>query len=1735
MRMKNAVPGAWCLALGAWCLVLGASGADSLARGFAEPERAAKPYTWWHWMNGNITKEGITADLEAMKKIGLGGAQIFDIDYGIPRGKVDFASPAWFDCVKHAAKEARRLGLELALNTASGWSCAGGPWNTLTNGMKFITYTETPVKGPMRFAGKLKALPFEGNYRGGTSSDYIRDIAVIAYPTPADGSAPPITNFWQKTLRVRNQRASQFGGRFNKRPVAGGLVEAGREIDLTDKMSADGTLAWDVPAGDWTILRIGYCANHRHNYPPSAKGHGLECDKLSAKAQDAHWAGFIDKLLAHVGPDLVGKGKGGGVTGIIVDSYEAGSQNWTEGFEAEFERRAGYPIKPWLPVFAGRVVGSEELTDRFLEDFRRAVSDAFIENFGFATRRKAHAYGLELYVEPYGDDMPANDLEYAHCADVPMTEFWTGSVWPWRGDPPPAANEAWVWGKKTVAAESYTTWPKDDRWTLHPAAIKRITDYKFCCGINRIIYHTYAHQPWMDPKLWPGMTMGRFGIMFNRNVTWWDMGDEWIKYQARCQQMLRQGRAVVDAMFFGGEDAPCLDRVAGRKTFDQGLEYATLSREALMASKAEGGEVVTPGGLRARFLLLPEYMQSASPEVMRKIEAFAEAGVTVIGDPPKRAFGLKDRVAADEEVRRIVARMWARPNVKRNPAREAVKSFGLRNDFGVSAKFGVMHLHRIADDGSDFYFLAAQNDTNTTVSCWFRVKGRTPEIWDPVTGRIELARNWSEGSTWTNVEVPFAPNGSVFVVFRPKTTEGARRPANLERVSQDAVDGAWELSFPAGQGAPAKMSLDRLVSWTELPDEGANYFSGMATYRKQLRVDVIRPGERLFLDLGDVRDICEVSVDGKAFPALWTKPFRIEVTEQAGDGALDVCVKVANCGANRLIGDAKKPDDCTWTDKSWSGPHLTAWPDWMTNGQARASGRTTFTTWRHWTKDDKPFASGMLGPVTLTRYRDPRRLPEAKREKGKFTVAARGCRAPCRIVCRTGRGGPSVRYAAEELREHVAKITGVELDVANENDKCLPGEERLPRVMIGLTDDASLGDDGFEIRASGDTLDISGGKRGVLYGVHELLERFGGVMWLAPKFSHLPRLEAFTVPADARVREKPYFEERMHDTFVYYEHQAFAARCRLNEVTYDEKFGGPYPPFDSWLGKCHTFLRLVPPSKYYDTHPEYFSLVKGKRRRDHAQLCLTNPDVFKIVLSNVLARIEANANDRNPNRRAVRYYGVSQDDWNNYCECENCAAIDAREESHVGCVIWFVNKLAEEVEKTHPEAVIETLAYMYGRKPPKTLKPRDNVMICLCTIECDFSKPMATNRYKENVDFRTNVLKWREISKNLYIWDYAANWRATPVPYPNLTAYAENIKFYYEAGVRYLFEEGITSPSASITDLKGWLGAKLMWNPYQPAEPLIRRFCDAYYGKAAAPLVMEFFRLMEAQDIDETKTPITYAVPLERMPFTPEFYEKGLAIWTKAAQAAAGEEEAVRRNVAWGKFGLEYALAARYAQMGEWRAVNVSSNLASRLDRAEFTRMRALAQSCQRMLDSDSKAIVSSRLNDARLKGYLRALAMAEFPADDATCALVQDWAINYSDFPKSMTMSRVKDKDATDGSAISVNGEKATWSITCHLKPLLAIDKGGRYRMRMRLKVNRPEGEKPNKTLLSMGLFDRNTKKELCSSHLPAEKATGAYEWYDFGEWTEEGHECIMHVDPHGATFWIDCVEIKRVPGAGN
>ena len=953
------------IALAAGLSLSAAFAGNGLSEGFAHPPASARPHTWWHWMNGNISREGITADLEAMAEIGLGGAQVFDIDYGIPPGSVRFNSPEWRACVIHAAKECERLGLELTLNTASGWSCAGAPWNSVTNGQKFVATRETAVRGPSRFDAVLELPRPEGwmakemrpDRRNG---EFYADIAVLAYPTPAAGSAAAISNLWMKAYRVSEVRDN---ARLDvERGNPGGLVDRARTVDLMAKTDASGRLVWDVPEGDWTILRIGYMASGRQNYPPSLGGNGIECDKLDRRALDAHWAGLMDQIIP-----LCGKG----LRGIVIDSYESAVMNWTQGFETAFEKRRGYSPRPFYPVYCGRIVGSTEISERFLEDHRRTVSELFVGNFGFGSREKAHAYGLELYVEPYCN-LPASDFEYARVADIPMTEFWTfsGRCADWRTYPDSGTSEAHLWGKPIVAAEAFTTWPKDGRWQLDPWTIKAQTDYEYCHGINRIVYHTYAHQPWTDDRLVPGMTMGRFGIMFNRNVTWWRMGRPWVEYQTRCQYMLQQGHAVADVFYYYGED-PLRRRYFGLSDVPKGSETEVLSTEALFACKAEGGFLVAPSGERAKFLVLPSWLSAVSMKVLRRLDEIAAAGVIVIGNRPLRPYGLSDP-KSDAGFAGLVERIWSRANVcdrryfEGNPGK-------VHSDFRVDFRpqpgppgGGILHTHRMTADGTDIYFLARSREDASRVECGFRVRGKKPELWNAERNEKCLPREWREEGDYTFVTVPFDPRGSMFVVFPSAPTPGLKPEPRFKAVSELALEGPWEVRFQKNRGAPAKATFERLVSWTERPEEGIRYFSGTAMYGKSFDWKTVRGVARVTLDLGEMQNLATVRLNGKTVGIVWKRPYEIDVTRFLKPGVNRLEIAVVNKWPNRLIGDERKPDDVKWVDdKRWSGRHPSEWPAWLSDPSKRTSGRVTFTTWHHWTKDDEPLVSGLLGPVRL--------------------------------------------------------------------------------------------------------------------------------------------------------------------------------------------------------------------------------------------------------------------------------------------------------------------------------------------------------------------------------------------------------------------------------------------------------------------------------------------------------------------------------------------------------------------------------------------------------------------------------------------------------------------------------------------------------------------------------------------------------------------------------------------------
>ena len=931
------------IALAAAGAAMAADAAD-LEAGFKTPPSSAKPQVWWHWMAGNVTREGITADLEAMADAGIGGAILFDAGlgtrWGVPEGPLEFNTPEWYDTVKFAATEAKRLGLELGMANCSGWANSGGPWNTPYYAMKTVCFTETAVKGG---AAIRVALPQPEDKVG-----FYRDIAVVAFPTPAE------------KFELKDWKFKCFSDPGRKYDVADTRVAPAaatvRREDVRDLTASfkDGTLSCTLPAGDWTVLRVGYRALNRKNGTGTRLGKGLECDKLSKEALRIHWANYVEKTVKALGPGLAGPN--GPLKTVLNDSYEVGGQNWTHGFENEFARHAGYAITPWLPALCGRIVGSVAETERFYRDFRLTVTDAFATNYAGEMRRLAHACGLQLAIEPYGE-IPSDDLLYGENADIPTAEFWAKLDSPhWVRQ---AASIAHAKGRRLVAAESFTTNAGEGRWQNTPWSMKARCDWVYSEGLNRIIYHRFAHQPWMNPIRLPGMTMGPFGVHFDRTQTWWKQAKPWLKYQQRCQFLLQEGEFVSDVAWYCPAGYLYINwgnhPHAMPVPVPEGFTYDFVSDTTLAEMKVEDGALVLPSGQRYRTLVLPEKSFEMLPGSLKGVARLRAAGADIL--------------TFEEAKEKLAART---PDVAWRTS-----------CCGTETKLNWIHRR---DANADWYFVASPVERAAQLDVSFRVAGRVPELWNPETGDVAKPVAYAVKDGVTTVRLAFEPCASWFVVFRAPETGtplaalpkagacAAETPLmaalGATSASRSPVAGGWTLEFPvdwySGGTATKTATLDALADWTTLADPDMKYFSGTATYRKTVKVAAPAAGERLFLDLGDVKHFADVTVNGQAFPTLWKPPFRVDVTDAAASGALALVVKVTNLWPNRIIGDDFLPEDSTFEPgKPLMERHLNGWPQFVLDGKPSPSGKRTFTTWKHWTKDDALLPSGLLGPVSL--------------------------------------------------------------------------------------------------------------------------------------------------------------------------------------------------------------------------------------------------------------------------------------------------------------------------------------------------------------------------------------------------------------------------------------------------------------------------------------------------------------------------------------------------------------------------------------------------------------------------------------------------------------------------------------------------------------------------------------------------------------------------------------------------
>jgi hypothetical protein len=1033
----------------------------------------------------NVTKEGITKDLEWMKRVGIGGFMLADVNSAGPsrqlvEPKAPFGTPEWFEAVRHAAAEADRLGLEMAIFSSPGWSETGGPWVKPEQAMKKYVWSETPVAGGKKFSGKLDAPPNNiGQIRNTGASYYASDskeapfyadAAVVAYRTPSaetdaaalaaaarpvvttnhgpvdgtpllddqlgtlltivapkDGGAAWVQYEYAQPFLARAITLGGQGGSARGIPVGRVLasddaqswrtlvtlpgpqlyrqgmvrtyafaptrakffrieltgaplgpaptmsqapsapaaqyvlseavlhpsarihrweekagfsflfeydsvptppspaesVVARREVfDLTAQMKPDGTLEWDAPPGNWTVLRLGYSLTGAKNRPATPAGSGYEADKLSAQHMAAYYHGYFDPLEKALGP-LFGKS----LRYVMMDSWEAGTNNWTDTLTAEFRNRRGYDPTPWLPALTGRIVEAAELSDRFLWDFRRTLADLWADAHYGVMAEKLRAKGLGLYAEAAGVslEMPEDTLLNKSKVEIPMGEFWVRDLHPrlmYFQDVRGAASAAHVYGKPLVATESYTGGGYESPFTL-----KKVSDYWLAQGVNRLVFHTSAHQP-LDTK--PGNTM--VGTHLHRNITWAAQAAPFITYLARQCFLLQQGKSVADLAYLLNEGAPSTPPIWGpgtQPTPPEGYDYDFINADVLLhrLSVAADGRIVLPDGLSYRALVLPD-TDRMRPELLRKLAELVRGGATVVGRRPVASPSLAGYPAADDEVRTLATELWgdldgASRTIRRVgqgtviwgwPLDRVMALQGIAKDFEFSRALDteLAWTHRRSDE-ADLYYVANLTDRPQELEVRCRVAGRDAEIWHPDSGVIAPA-SYAIEKDRTTVRLALEERDAVFVVFRRPAAAPTRTLPRTSRTQIAAIETPWDIAFPENFGAPPHLPLAKLASWTAQRDEGVKFFSGTATYTttfpapRELTAGS-SPEARVWLDLGAVGDLADVALNGRPLGLLWKAPYRVDITDalRAGDNRLEV--KVTNQWTNRIAGDRAAPAD----------------------------------------------------------------------------------------------------------------------------------------------------------------------------------------------------------------------------------------------------------------------------------------------------------------------------------------------------------------------------------------------------------------------------------------------------------------------------------------------------------------------------------------------------------------------------------------------------------------------------------------------------------------------------------------------------------------------------------------------------------------------------------------------------------------------------------------------------------
>jgi len=746
---------------------------------FASPGQEYQPWVYWFWSNGNITKEGIDADLEAMHRVGIGGVIMMEVGNdptcgmrGVLRGPIDYMSDQWRELFRHTISKASSLGIKVNMSNGPSWNGSSGPWVKPENAMKVLSINAVEIPAEDR-PEKIVL------QRGAVTFGYYKDLCVLAFPTPKVKSGLGF-------LEVDNQRLKTPAHQI----AADAFVPLDAVIDLSNQMNDAGEISnTAIPSGDWTLIRFGVTCKGKMGRPAPESGHGLECDKLSKRGMDNVWEGQMAKLIAdnreHVGKTLVA---------THIDSWENGSQTWTDDMREEFLKRRRYDLWKFLPVFAGHVMENAEYTERFLYDFRRTVSDLVLENYAGRIKELAEQNGLRFTVEAINS--PCDMFPFAGISDEPMGEFWMGGVFAFMSRFMASAGH--VYGKRIIAAEAYTS-QNVERFLAHPGNMKSLGDQAFCDGINRFVFHRYSFQPWKDVA--PGGTMlGHYGIQYQRTQTWWELTPAWHEYVSRCQYMLRQGDFVADILYLVPEEAPhgFTNHTLNGYNYDHGVT------DVLLNASVENGMLVLQSGMKYRVLVLPP-TNRMTQGLLEKTLQLVQDGATVIGNvPATTAYGLTDYPNNERRVKELAQQLWGDLNssdgehfvgkgkvFRGTTPEEVLAGMNIAPDF--ASDIPLSWIHRRTPD-AEIYFIANQRQHAVLVDVQLRESG-IPEIWHPETGKIYPATAFQTESNATRLMLPLGSMESVFVVLRRQQLR-----ANIDKPVSMSKDGKqfFDLTKPLG-------------------------------------------------------------------------------------------------------------------------------------------------------------------------------------------------------------------------------------------------------------------------------------------------------------------------------------------------------------------------------------------------------------------------------------------------------------------------------------------------------------------------------------------------------------------------------------------------------------------------------------------------------------------------------------------------------------------------------------------------------------------------------------------------------------------------------------------------------------------------------------------------------------------------------------------------------------------------